>query len=72
MELDIKFEKLVKGQAQYKSANLGCNLLISRLQRKFSENTSQEVLKGCIQEMNVFFTKYKNITKNDIEEISKL
>mgnify|MGYP000884517581 CR=1 FL=1 len=72
MNLDTKFEKLVKGQAQYKSSNLGCNLLISRLQRKFSDNCSQEVLKGCIQEMNAFFTKYQNVTKNDIDEISKL
>jgi len=39
MQLDLKFEKLIKGQAEYKSANLGLNLLISRLQRKYSENS---------------------------------
>lgn len=72
MELDLKFEKLIKGQAQYKSANLGCNLLISRLQRKYSDKSSQDILEGCIQEMNSFFTKYKNVTKNDAEQIAKL
>jgi len=72
MQLDLKFEKLIKGQAEYKSANLGLNLLISRLQRKYSENSSSEVLNSCLQEMNAFFAKYKNIVKTDIEKISLL
>lgn len=72
MELDLKLERLVKGQQQYKSANLGCNLLISRIQRKYTENSSQEVLNSCVQELKTFFEKYKVISAKDIEEIAKL
>lgn len=72
MELDSKFERLVKGELQYKSANLGCNLLISRLQRKYVNESTNEVLKDCIQEMNTFFTKYKNITVTDVQNITNL
>lgn len=72
MELDSKFERLVKGELQYKSANLGCNLLISRLQRKYANESTNEVLKDCIQEMNTFFTKYKNITVTDVQNITNL
>lgn len=72
MELDTKFEKLVKGQAQYKSTNLGCNLLISRLQRKYEMDGSQEVLDSCVQELKNFFEKYKSISAKDLEEIAKL
>lgn len=72
MELDTKFEKIIKGQAQYKSANLGLNLLISRLQRKYSENGSSDVLNSCLHEMKAFFAKYMNILKTDIEQISLL
>ncbi|MGI6623407.1 MAG: hypothetical protein GX227_03460 [Clostridiaceae bacterium] len=72
MELDSKFEKLIKGEVQYKSANLGCNLLISRLQRKYDQDSSQEVLNSCIQELKTFFEKYKVISAKDLEEIAKL
>lgn len=72
MDLELKFEKLVKGQMAYKSANLGCNLLIARLQRKYAESSSDEVLNVCLQEMKTYFEKYKTISAKDIEEIAKL
>lgn len=72
MELDSKFEKLIKGEVQYKSANLGCNLLISRLQRKYDQDSSQEVLNSCIQELKTFFEKDKVISAKDLEEIAKI
>lgn len=72
MELDFKFERLIKGQIQYTSSNLGFNLLISRLQRKYAQDSSQNSLNSCIQEMKAFFEKYKAISTKDLEEISKL
>jgi len=72
MDLDLKFEKLIKKQASYKSSVLGLNLLISRLQRKYSENPSQEELKKCLQEIKAFFEKFALILERDIEELKKL
>ena len=54
MELDLKFEALIKSQAKYESANLGLNLLISRLQRKYSANQTSAELGNCVQEMKTF------------------
>lgn len=72
MELDLKFEKLIKKQAKYESANLGLNLLISRLQRKYSVNQTPEELSSCLQEMNAFFTKFASILGKDIEALERI
>ena len=72
MNLDLAFEKLIKGQAEYKSANLALNLLISRLQRRYGANKTPTELKSCLQEMKAFFEKYSSIMAKDIEEIKKL
>lgn len=72
MELDLKFEQLIKGQAQYKSANLGLNLLISRLQRRYTANQTPEEMKNCLKEMETFFAKYSLILAKDIEAIKEL
>lgn len=72
MELDLIFKKLIKKQISYKSDNLGLNLLISRLQRKYSMNHTPEELNLCLQEMKAFFDKYSSIMKKDIERLKKL
>lgn len=72
MELEIIFKKLITKQAEYRSANLGLNLLISRLQRAYSLNQTTEELDRCMQEMKAFFTKYNTIMQKDIEELKKL
>jgi len=72
MELNAKFEKLVKKEVKYESSNLGLNLLISRLQRKYAANQTQAELRNCLMELNAFFEKYASIMKNDIEALSKL
>lgn len=72
MELDLVFEKLIKNEVSYKSENLGLNLLISRVQKKYlSKPTSQE-LESCLEELRVFFDKYQRIMVNDIETLRKL
>ncbi|NLM47058.1 MAG: hypothetical protein GX200_09700 [Firmicutes bacterium] len=72
MELDAKFEKLIKQQAKYESKNLGLNLLISRLQRRYAANRTPEEMKKCLQEMNAFFSKYFSILGKDIEALKRL
>lgn len=72
MDLDPKFEKLIKKQAAYKSDNLGLNLLISKLQKNYSANQSREELGKCLDEMRAFFKKYNSILGRDIEALGKL
>jgi len=72
MDLDSKFEKLIKNQVEYKSASLAINLLISRLQRKYAVNQSPEQLNDCLQEMKAFFQKYASIMQKDIEALKNL
>ena len=72
MELDLKFEALIKSQAKYESANLGLNLLISRLQRKYSANQTSAELGNCVQEMKTFFERYASIVGKDVEALKKL
>lgn len=72
MELDVIFEKLIKKQAKYESAVLGLNLLIARLQRKYSVNQSPEELNKCLDEMKAFFEKFPSVVEKDIESLKRL
>lgn len=72
MELDLIFEKLIKKQVKYESSVLGLNLLISRLQNKYSADQSTEVLKSCLQEIKAFFDKFSLIMEKDVEALKKL
>ncbi len=72
MELDLKLEKLLKKQAKYESTNLGLNLLIARLQRKYSANQSPAELNSCLQEMKAFLEKYPSIMKKELEILNNL
>lgn len=72
MDLDIKFEKLIKGQAKYESANLGFNLLISRLQRKYTANQTPTELNSCVQEMKAYFEKYASVMAKDAEALKNI
>jgi len=72
MDLDSKLEKVIKKQVEYKSSNLGLNLLISRLQRKYSANQSPDELGKCLDEIKTFINKYASILGKDIEELKRL
>jgi len=72
MELELKFKKIITKQVKYESTNLGLNMLISRLQRKYSTNSSEEELDICLQEMKAFFEKYKSIMGKELEVLKKL
>ena len=71
-ELDSKFEKLITKQAQHKSGNLGVNLLITRLQKRYAVKQTPEELDGCLQEMRIFFEKYSTVVKNDVEALKNM
>lgn len=67
LSLDQKFEQLVMGKIQHKSANLGCNLLITRLQRRYAGNPTPAELRSCVQEANAFFEKFSSVMAKDVE-----
>ena len=50
MDLDLIFKKLIQKQITYQSDNLGLNLLISRLQLRYSNNRTEEELERCLQD----------------------
>ena len=70
--LNHKIEKLIRGQAAYSSKNLGFNLLVSRMQKKYASNAASAELNCCLKEMNQFLEKYSNIMAEDIEAIKKI
>lgn len=72
MDLDSVFRKLIENQVKYQSDNLGLNLLISRLQRKYSTNRTEAELDNCLQEMKAYLSKYNTIMQPDIEKLKKL
>lgn len=71
-DLNSSFEKLIKGQKEFKSSNLGFNLLISRLQKKYNSNSSQPELENCLEEMHAFMEKYKRIMEKEIDELKNI
>ena len=71
-QLNPIFERLIKGEVKYQSANLGFNLLISRLQKKFSNLQTGDVLESCLAEMHAFCEKYQKIVAKDVELLKKL
>lgn len=71
-DLELKLENLIKGQIEYKSANLGLNLLIARMQKKYLADETPIILKICLQEMRAFFEKYSSIMVKDIEALKNL
>lgn len=72
MNLDRQFQQIIKGQLKYQSANLSLNLLISRLQKRYTANQTSGELQQCVQEMKAFFEKYASIVSQDVEALSKL
>lgn len=65
-----KFELILQKKLRYTSANLGFNMLISRLQRKLAEDPGS--LAVCLKEIDDFTAKYPATTKADLEKIAAL
>lgn len=72
MELDLVLKKLIKKEVSYQSENLGLNLLITRVQKKYFAKQTKEELDTCLEEVKVFFAKYQRIMAKDIEKLNEL
>jgi len=70
--LDEKFEKIVKRKVMYQSGSMGFNLLITRMQKRYSANPTEEVLKGAIKEMHDFYEKYRSILTKELEIFKRM
>ncbi len=70
--LELNLKKLIRGEIKYQAVNFGLNLLIARLQKKYNANQTPGEMDDCLQQMNSFLQKYKNIMTNEIEAIEKL
>lgn len=70
--LSQQFEKVITQQAAYQSSNIGCNMLIARMVRQYSNSPTKEQLEKCVGEMCQFFEKYQSIMATDIEILKSL
>ena len=65
-----KVERILKGELKYTSSNLAFNMMISKMQKKVSQNPDD--LSRCMTEMDEFFAKYPIVAKVDLANISAL
>ncbi|MCL2604423.1 MAG: hypothetical protein FWD90_08085 [Defluviitaleaceae bacterium] len=56
----------------HKFTQLGLSMMITRLQRLYAGDPSQEVLQKSMDEINTFIDKFKSIVVKDYEIISQL
>lgn len=68
-EIEEIIIKMIKGECNYKSANLGFNLLITRLCRKYQDSPTADMLKNCTEEARSFVEKYLNIMQKEFDKI---
>ena len=63
-------EKILKRELRYTSSNLAFNMLISKLQKKLSEDPGS--MDSCMKEMDEFLAKYPIVAKVDLANIAVL
>lgn len=67
--VEAKLKAMVRGEVRFTSANLGFNLLISRLSKRYGSNPIPAELNSCMEEVNAFFSKYSMIMEREYEKI---
>ena len=68
--VQAKLEEVIKGNLKYTSANLGLNMLISRLQRKAAADPSN--MAAYVKEVDDFAKKYSTVLNEDLPKIAAL
>lgn len=68
--VQAKFELLLQKKLKYTSANLGFNMLISKLQRKVASDP--ESMSACIGEADDFAAKFPAVVNADFARIAAL
>lgn len=72
MEPDIqeKFERILQGELKYTSANLGFNMLISKLQRRVAKDPA--CMDVCLGEVDDFASRFPTVVNADFAKIAAL
>jgi len=63
---------LLEQSDQYKFSQLGFNMLIGRLARQYSKNSTEAALNAYVKELNDFLAKYAHMMNADKKIIAKL
>ncbi|MBQ7605919.1 MAG: hypothetical protein IJU59_05495 [Firmicutes bacterium] len=69
-DVSSKLQQILQGKLKYTSANLGLNMLISRLQRKVADDPG--CMAACIKEIDDFAIKYPTVVSADFSKIAAL
>ena len=68
--VQTKFELILQKKLKYTSANLGFNMLISKLQRKVASDS--ESMPACLSEIDDFAAKFPAVVNADFAKIAAL
>lgn len=68
--VENKIKAMISGKVTYTSQNLGFNLLMSRLSKKYKSDPSPQVLTACMAEVKEFFEKYSVLMQREYDAIT--
>lgn len=70
-EVANKVKAMIRGTLQYTSPNLGFNMLMSRLVRRYKASPTPAELDACFAEVRAFMEKYHSIMEPEYPAIAK-
>ena len=68
---DERWKDIVEGKISKNFKTVAAGLCVSRNQRAYRMDQSPEVMSKCIDELVSFFTKYENISQDDLRDLFK-
>ncbi|MBE6910173.1 MAG: hypothetical protein E7474_11470 [Ruminococcaceae bacterium] len=68
--VQAKFQLILQKKLKYTSANLGFNMLISKLQRKVASDPDS--MTACLNEVDEFAAKFPAVVNADFAKIAAL
>lgn len=71
VEVENKMKDIIAGKIKYTSANLGMNMLISRLSKKYAATPTAATLAETIEEVKTFFGKYATLAQKEFDLIKQ-
>ena len=68
--VENKIKAMINGNVTYTSQNLGFNLLMSRLTRKYKSDPNPLVMAACMGEVKEFFEKYSVLMQREYDAMT--
>lgn len=66
---DPRWKDIIEGKISREYKTVAAGLCVSRNQRAYRMNQSAETMSKCVDELVSFFTKYENISRDDLKEL---